>query len=335
MKKIFILTIALCIGFTICTQAQEQEQQPQESGFFKHLDASVNLGTTGVGVDVSSPMGEYFQLRGGISIMPQFHYKMNFMVQVGETNDESKFQRLSSMLESFTGYKVDNSVDMIGEPTWWNAHLLVDVFPFKRNKHWHFTAGLFLGGSQVAKAYNTTEDMPSLMAVSMYNKMYEKAILEEPLIEFGNYRWPDGDIETMDKLYYLFSGYGRMGVAVGYYTQDVYDVDGNLLHEKGKPYMMEPDDDGMVKVYVKTNSLRPYLGFGYGGRLFKGNDRYKISFDCGAMFWGGTPRIYTHDGTDLSRDVENIEYKPGTYVDLLKSFKVFPVLNLRITRTIF
>ena len=78
MKKIFILTIALCIGFTICTQAQEQEQQPQESGFFKHLDASVNLGTTGVGVDVSSPMGEYFQLRGGISIMPQFHYKMNF-----------------------------------------------------------------------------------------------------------------------------------------------------------------------------------------------------------------------------------------------------------------
>jgi hypothetical protein len=53
------------------------------------------------------------------------------------------------------------------------------------------------------------------------------------------------------------------------------------------------------------------------------------------MFWGGTPRIYTHDGTDLSKDVENIEGKVGTYVDLLKAFKVFPVLNVRITKTIF
>jgi hypothetical protein len=53
------------------------------------------------------------------------------------------------------------------------------------------------------------------------------------------------------------------------------------------------------------------------------------------MFWGGTPRIYTHDGTDLSRDVENIGGKVGTYVDIVKAFKVFPVMNVRFTRTIF
>ena len=143
----------------------------QEHNIFQHLDASVTLGSTGVGIDVSSPMGDCFQLRGGISVMPKFDYKMNFAVQLGENNDVEKFNTLSGALESLTGYKVNNSVDMIGNPTWWNAHLLVDVFPFK-NKHWHFTAGVYLGSSKVAKAYNTTEDMPSLLAVGIYNQMY-------------------------------------------------------------------------------------------------------------------------------------------------------------------
>lgn len=307
----------------------------QEHNIFQHLDASVTLGSTGVGIDVSSPMGDCFQLRAGISVMPNFDYKMNFGVQLGENNDVENFNRLSSALENLTGYKVNNSVDMIGNPTWWNAHLLVDVFPFK-NKHWHFTAGVYLGSSKVAKAYNTTEDMPSLLAVGIYNRMYEKGIHFEPMVVLPDGRqWPDGEIKTQNEIYKLFKGYGRMGVRIGDYAYDVYDAEGNLLHEKGKPYMMEPDENGMVKVSVKANAIRPYLGFGYGGRLLKGNDSYKISFDCGAMFWGGTPRIYTHDGTDLSKDVENIGGKVGTYVDLLKAFKVFPVLNLRITKTLF
>ena len=50
-------------------------------------------------------------------------------------------------------------------------NLLVDVFPFKNNKHWHFTAGFYWGNSTIGKAYNTTEDMPSLVAVGIYNNM--------------------------------------------------------------------------------------------------------------------------------------------------------------------
>lgn len=43
----------------------------------------------------------------------------------------------------------------------------------------------------------------------------------------------------------------------------------------------------------------------------------------------------THEGINLAKDVEDIGGKVGSYVDLVKAFKVFPVLNLRITRTIF
>jgi hypothetical protein len=38
---------------------------------------------------------------------------------------------------------------------------------------------------------------------------------------------------------------------------------------------------------------------------------------------------------NLAKDVENIGGKVGDYVDLVKGCKVFPVVNLRITRRIF
>ena len=53
------------------------------------------------------------------------------------------------------------------------------------------------------------------------------------------------------------------------------------------------------------------------------------------MFWGGTPDIITHDGTNLTKDVSDINGKVGDYVKFIKGVKVFPILNLRITRRIF
>ena len=126
----------------------------------------------------------------------------------------------------------------------------------------------------------------------------------------------------------------------------IFDDDGNIkmvedfvLDENGnkiqKPYRMEPDNNCQVSAKATVNSFRPYLGFGYGGRLLKKDDRYQVSFDAGLMFWGGTPDIITHDGTNLSKDVINIGGKVGDYVDLIKGVKAFPVLNLRITRRLF
>ena len=324
MKRFILLFVAICSGLMSSAQTSES----QKKGFFKHLDASLTLGTTGLGFDVSSPMGEYAQLRAGFSFMPHIHYKMNFEVQVGDdaSKSKSKFQTLSGLLKDMTGYQVDNSIDMIGIPTFYNFNLLVDVFPFKNNKHWHFTAGFYLGNSMIGKAYNTTEDMPSLVAVGIYNNMYEKAINKEPFVTVdynGNPISVPDDPEQIEWLSKKFSEYGRMGVRIGDYVSD------------GSQYIIEPDENCMVKAEVRANAFKPYLGFGYGGRLFKGDDRYKIFFDCGAMLWGGTPSIPTHDGTELANDVENIRGKVGDYVKLIKGVKAFPVLNVRITRTLF
>jgi hypothetical protein len=98
---------------------------------------------------------------------------------------------------------------------------------------------------------------------------------------------------------------------------------------------MEPDVDGTVSVRAKSNSFKPYLGFGYGGRLLKNRDDWHVSFDAGAMFWGGTPALYTHDGINLTEDITNARGKVGDWIDLLGGIKVFPVLSVRFTKTIF
>ena len=224
---------------------------------------------------------------------------------------------------------------MLGKPTINNFKFLVDVFPFKNNKHWHFTAGFYWGPSQFAEAVNTTETMVSLVSARIYNSMYDKAINGGHLIDFSKFTDMDNIyIDLPPEAVAKLTKFGRVGFAVGYYSHDMVDNKG-VEHKAGDRYIVEPDEKCMVHVYAKSNSFKPYLGFGYGGRLVKNRDDWKVSFDCGAMFWGGTPDLYVHDGTNLSKDVERVNGQVGTYVKLFKAFKVYPVLGFRLTKRIF
>jgi len=69
--------------------------------------------------------------------------------------------------------------------------------------------------------------------------------------------------------------------------------------------------------------------------LAKRNPRFKIGFDCGVMFWGGTPHIILHDGIDLSEDIVNVRGFVGKYVDAITCFKVMPVFDLKISYRLF
>ena len=175
MRKFLVITF-LAGALTAAGQTAETNQK-NTLGYFDHLDLSVTLGTSGIGFDVATPIGNYVQLRAGYEFMPQIHFPVDFPIEVGgepaEKYDasgkrvESRFDRLAKTLKEFTGYDVDNHVEMIGKPTMNNFKLLFDVFPFKNNKHWHFTAGFYLGPSQFARADNSIDAMTSLLAVGM------------------------------------------------------------------------------------------------------------------------------------------------------------------------
>lgn len=339
----FVLSVFVGVcGLSASAQSSSLREMLDEYHMFNHLDASITLGTTGIGFDVSTPVGDYAQLRVGYAFMPSFHKSMYFGVQVGDKPEskydangnrvQTKFEKMADVLEQVTGYKVEDQVEMIGMPTYNNLKVLVDVFPFKQDKRWHVTAGFFLGPSRIAKAYNATEAMPTLMAVSIYNTIREKTLDSydhgwpyPPIFyyEFSNgFRYEFGDTDLIENLSERFKRYGRMGMHVG-------DFD------DGTPYLMEPGADGMVRAEVKTNAFKPYLGLGYGGRLLKDNDKFHIAVDLGAMFWGGSPSIITHEGVNLTKDVNDISGKVGDYVSLAKTFKVFPVLDVRFVYNIF
>jgi len=329
MKKI-LFSFALAV-VTLSSQAQNM---------FNHLDLGVTLGTTGIGLDAAMPVGDYVKLRTGFEVMPRFNYDMNFGVEsfdgTGTSIDQSTFNRMADVLYGLTGFKVDQNVTMKGKPTMWNFKFMVDVYPFKNNKHWHFTAGFHWGPSKIAEAVNAQEDSPSLFAVGMYNHIYDVAYADwvldipTPLIETET----TGAVYMDPSMEKTILSMGRMGIPIGKYSHDMTDAQGNV-HKQGETYYMQPNENSMVSVDARTNSFKPYLGVGYEGRLIKGNDNYKIGFDAGLMFWGGTPSIITHDGMDLANDVEDINGKVGDYVKLIKGVKAFPVLNLRITRRIF
>ena len=340
----------------------------KEHNIFQHLDVSLTLGTPGIGIDVASPIGNYVQVRAGYEFMPRLTKRMSFEMTINGqpaksydedgNRQETRFDKLKEFMYSFTGYDIEDHVDMIGKPTMNNFKFMVDVFPFKNNKHWHFTAGFYWGSSKFAEAENSTEAMVSLVSAGIYNKMYESAKNGDPLISFDPYQFPTlsgVSIQMPDQVRKKFLDYGEMGFVVGYLTHDITDAEGNVLMSKTmvdtkgntiqRPYIVAPDEDGMVRVTASSKSFKPYLGFGYGGNLVKKRDDWKISFDCGAMFWGGTPELVVYHGLklpdgsyrdiSLTEDVENIGGKVGSYVKLFKSLKVYPVLSLRITKRLF
>ena len=291
------------------------------------LDLSFETGTTGLGFGVESRLNHQFRVRTGFDWMPRFQKTLHFSIQVGEDGDpgydsknKSRFDRMAAYLQEMTGFEIDQNVDMIAEPRFHNFKLLVDVFPF-RDDRWYLTAGFYTGPSTIGIAYNKAEEMTTLLSVSMYNNIYEKVYD----IEYNEESELDGvfmGLEFPPLVNDKILDAGRMGMHIG----DFKD---------GTPYMMEPDADNMVKARMKVNAFRPCLGAGFEGLIDPRTDRLHFNASCGIMFWGGTPRIYTHDGTEIVRGLDNVMGQVGYYVDLVRPFKVFPVVNISISYMLF
>ena len=281
MKRIVCMMAMACMSFTAFAQqdtttwkrftldsgAQESAktyipvtQYWKEHNIFQHLDISLTAGTTGIGIDVASPVGKYVQLRAGYEFMPRFTKRMAFDLTINGqparaydkdgNRQETTFDRMKDFLYEFTGYDVDDHADMIGKPTINNFKFLVDVFPFRQNKHWHFTAGFYWGPSRFAYAENAIESMQTLSAVGMYNQMYNKAVNGEPLIKYEGV-----SLDVPEELYQKIKDLGRLGFAVGYFKHDIVDDAGNIIHKSGERYIVEPDNRGMVTVTAKSNSF--------------------------------------------------------------------------------
>lgn len=338
-----LATIVLIISaFVFSSNSTAQESKT-------HLDLSVTAGSTGLGFELAMPIGEYLGVRAGGTFMPKVVVPLTFAVQLGEGNqmtadgEETRFQRMAHMLEGFVGQKVDDKIEMEASPTMNQGKLLLDVHPF-RNKNWHFTTGFYVGKSKIAQCVNKSNEISTLFAVNLYNRLYDN---NGVITTLGNM-----SVSLPPEFLHLLYDFGRAGFPVGEYVEDIvypedvfeYDEDydeyyilhekGEIIHPKGSTYLMAPSNENSVSANAFVNKFRPYFGFGYSGALDR-NSRWQIGFDAGVMFWGGAPKLVDHTGIDLMYDVQNIQGQVGDYVELARHAQAYPVLELKLTHRLW
>ena len=316
--------------------------------YFKHMDLGVNVSSTGIGADISMPAGEYVRLRTGFTYMPRFTFSSNFKVDFTGDVSEDKLRRMKDMMSYITGEPMQDNIDIQMRPCWSQFKFLVDIMPFKNNKHWNVTLGFYAGPSTIGEALNDPSGNTTLVGVNMYNSMYIKACKGEPMFRYedSNGKYHSFDIEGLaDRL----TETRMMGAPLGTFAD-------------GSKAVMVPDRNNQVTAEMTISKFRPYLGVGYTTALSR-DHRFNMAIDAGVMFMGGSPHVYvdnvyrvnsdddydmiywddesfdwknkTPERIDLTRDVTDIPGKVGDMVGTVKKFKCWPVLSITFTHRLF
>ena len=66
-----VAVIAVTMMFLLPQPVQAQNEV-DEFGIFDHMSVGLNLGTTGVGIDLAAPVTDYLQVRAGYNYFPIF-----------------------------------------------------------------------------------------------------------------------------------------------------------------------------------------------------------------------------------------------------------------------
>lgn len=113
-------------------------------------------------------------------------------------------------------------------------------------------------------------------------------------------------------------------------NQDYPDLNQQEIGLALGDYLLQPDANGNARATLNTNGFKPYVGIGIGRAVPK--KRVNFKFDMGVMFWG-TPDVVDHNGVSLSK--QNWDGKDGGAFRVISKFKVYPVLNFRVSGRIF
>ncbi len=134
--------------------------------------------------------------------------------------------------------------------------------------------------------------------------------------------------------------FGTNAIAKAHNTSDVLtEGEGVII---GQKYLF-PDDNKNIKIDARINSVKPYIGIGYGRAVPK--SRVSVGFDLGVLFWGKPEGwIYGKNAdtgvTEWSR-IRKEEFDPVEdediidAFDIIEKFKFGPVLNIRVGVRIF
>lgn len=349
MKKIIVPILAIAFGI-IPAAAQTTILPSIPTPPFSRFEGGIVVGSTGMGFELITPLADFVQLRAGYTFVPNVQLPISVTIPGADAaptyDDEGEpipntFDRMSGLLQDVTGCTVDDRFTVVATPRFRHFRLMADFYPLPTFRHWHLTAGFLWGTSTIGTFVNAPEEAPLLVAFNAYNRMYDKAYNDDPLISYGDF-----DLYNLTLNQKLLD-HGRLGVEMGRRVSD------------NTPFLLEPDDQGTIRGTIQVNAFKPYVGTGYEGYLSPRSQDWIFSVELGALLWGGAPRVLTSDRVrtltekvdeydytytewdystttlDLVRDVRDIPGRPGQMISLVRRMKVYPVLEFRLSYRLF
>ena len=246
-KTVFTILAALALLMPGTAAAQD---------LFNHLAVNAHVATTGVGVELSTPITKFITMRAGVTCMPGFSFNAEVDGQYyvnGESND-------------FT-------VDLDANLKRTQGSVIFNVYPLAKAKvcsSFFLAAGLYFGGDKLVKINGHSDEIANDL----------KQLDGTPYIELGDYKLPvdengnvKGGLKVQKVRPYLGLGFGR------YVPKKRISVTGELgvqFHGHIKPYTSEGEIEAFDELTEKDDwkkvmdklTVYPMLKIVISGRIF-------------------------------------------------------------------
>ena len=251
MKKLFLLC-AVCLSM-ITIQAYAQKK---ELGYFNSLAIGANIGSTGWGIDLATPIGSHLALRAGMTIMPNIEYSDDVDINI----------KMSSSY--MPDVNIPSSMEVEGLTDRTSGEILLNFYPSK-HASFFIAGGAVFGGDKLIKMKGHSDDL------AKYQELAGQAG-----IEIGDYMIPvdkngnvSGGIKVSSFRPYVGLGFGRIvpkNKRVGF----MFEL-GVQMHGTPKVYtdygsidtLLEEADNDFSKI-INQLTVYPVLRFRLCGKLF-------------------------------------------------------------------
>ena len=245
MKKLSLMILLSILGL----QSMSAQDRVDKFGLFDHLGVGVAIGTTGIDIELASPLNDYLQVRAGYSFMPKVSYKYKSDVDYTKHGNAYKGE-------------------IEGHVKWGNGKLLLDYYPFP-NSTFRATVGAFYGSDEIVDATNI-DKIENVHA-------YEGIVIGDYLILPDADGFAKASIKVNKFKPYVGIGFGRsvprkrIGVGCDLGVQfwgkpGVYEKQsGHDVKVEGQD--IDDKDGGVIKALSKI-SVCPVLTLRLTGRIF-------------------------------------------------------------------
>lgn len=181
MIALGMLLLLICGGHRVMAQA--------DYGYFNSLGLGLSVSTVGVGLEVSTPIGNYLALRGGVSFMPKF-------TVTDEVNADLKGVP--------QGYPQSAEVELEGSTKRTTGELLLNLYPFRSNGFF-VAVGASFGGDKFVQITGHSDELQQLIAAGGSAGL-QIGDVSIPVDQNGNV---SGGLKVSAVRPYVGLGYGR------------------------------------------------------------------------------------------------------------------------------